>query len=268
MALFPTNNYFVFNKEIRHVKKFVPSENEGGIYEVLRVTRGIPLFFEDHMTRFYNSAAIAGKTIRFAPEEIKNLIYELIQTNEENEGNILLSCKTNLKAFFIPYRYPSEIQYREGVNCRILKAERENPNAKVFQTEVRRKANEMIDNNGIFEVLLEDHLGGITEGSRSNVFFVKGDVLITPPFNKVLPGITRQKTMLCAKELQLEIFEKDVFRKDLPGFDSVFITGTSPKILPVKTIESFSYNTENKILRSLMKSFDLMIDRYTKKISD
>jgi branched-chain amino acid aminotransferase len=262
MALLPLHKYFVFNDEIRPNETFVPAENEGGIYEVLRVVNGIPLFLEDHLERFYHSAQLAGRTIRFSEVDIYLFLKALIKKNGIQEGNVLISCKTNLKAFFITHNYPASEMYRDGVVCGVLKAERENPNAKVFQTTVRQQANRMIEENGLYEVLLVDHFDRITEGSRSNVFFVRGNELVTPPGNQVLLGITRQKTLQLASGLQIQLFEQVINFSDLVDFDAAFITGTSPKILPIRQIDEFIFNPDNKIVRQMMESYDELIDIY------
>jgi branched-chain amino acid aminotransferase len=262
MAVLPIHKYFVFNNEIRPTEDFVPAENEGGIYEVLRVVQGIPLFLEDHLERFYHSAQIAGKTITFSENQIKKFLNSLIEENEISTGNILISCKINLKAFFILHNYPTDNMYKEGVACGILKAERENPNAKVFQTTVRQQADKMLADNGFYEVLLVDHLGKITEGSRSNVFFVKENELITAPKDKVLLGITRQKTIQLAKNLNILVKETEIELNELNHFDAAFITGTSPKILPIKKTGSILFNSNNEIVRKLMKSYDDLIENY------
>ncbi|KAF0234972.1 MAG: aminotransferase class [Prolixibacteraceae bacterium] len=262
MAVLPIHKYFVFNDEIRPGEVFIPGENEGGIYEVLRVVNGVPLFLEDHIDRLYNSALLARKNIRFSEPQIKTFIKNLIDRNKVLNGNVLISCNINLKAFFVPHNYPTELMYREGVSCGILKAERENPNAKVFQTTVRQRADKMLAEDGFYEVLLVDHLDRITEGSRSNIFFVKGNELVTSPGNKVLLGITRQKTLQMARDLKITITEREVDLSQLQHFDVAFITGTSPKILPIQKIEGFSFNPQNEIVRQLMKRYDDLIEEY------
>ncbi len=262
MALTPLHNFFVYNSEIYPNSRFIPSENEGGIYEVLRVVKGVPLFLNEHLARFYHSAQIAGKIIRFTGDQIESQLQNLIQKNEVYEGNILISCKTNMKAFFIPHNYPSEEMYRKGVMCGLLRAERENPNAKVFQTIVREQANRLIAQKGYFEVLLVDHLERITEGSRSNIFFVKQNVLITPPANEVLLGITRQKTINLAKKLNIHLKEEDVYLKDLKDFQAIAITGTSPKILPVKQVENIFFKADNVVIQKLILGFEELITEY------
>lgn len=262
MALLPQHKFFIFNGEVRPAEVFIPSENEGGVYEVLRVTDNIPLFLEDHLERFYLSAQLAGKTIPFQNSEIELFLHKLIKKNGVSEGNILISCKTNLKAFFIPHSYPTPEMYRDGVICGILNAERENPNAKVFQTTVRQQANQMLEEKGYYEVMLVDHLGRITEGSRSNVFFVQQNSLVTPPANQVLLGITRQKTVQLAREMMIPVEEKEVAVNELHQFEAAFITGTSPKILPIRQIDGNTFNPENTILRQLMDCFDEMSGQY------
>ncbi len=263
MALLPIHDFFVFNNSVEPVKNFIPSENEGGIYEVLRVVEGVPLFLEDHLKRFYSSARIAGKSVRFNETQIEMLLNKLIETNNVKEGNILISCKINLKAFFISHNYPTTEMYRNGVTCGILNAERENPNAKVFQTSVRQEANKLIEENKFYEVLLIDNQGRITEGSKTNVFFVKGDSVITPPGNEVLLGITRKKAIDLARLNGIKCMEDDVFFKDANLFDAAFLTGTSPKIIPVSKFDKIEYNSTHNIVSKLIGSYNSLISKYT-----
>lgn len=262
MALFPIHDFFIFNGDLKPVSGFIPSENNGGIYEVLRVVDGVPLFLEDHIFRLYKSAKIAGKTVVFSELQIREYLKSLIWKNNIDNGNLLISCKTNLKIFFISHNYPSVEMFTKGVECGILQAERENPNAKIFQTSVRKKANEMISKYDFYEVVLIDKSNRISEGSRSNLFFVKGDQIITTPGSGVLLGITRQKIIQIAKAQGLDFIEKEVQLNDLTTFDAVFITGTSSKILPVRQIGETSFNPQNIILQALMEGYNKLITEY------
>jgi len=262
MEYFPLHRYFIINGELKPAADFMGFEKAGGIYEVLRVIEGVPLFLEDHLERFFISASIAQKTIPFTRAQIFGFVVQLIRENDVAEGNILLACKNNLKVFFIPHKYPDEQWYKTGVPCGILKAERENPNAKVFQTPVRQLADELMEEQSLYEVLLVNHFNRITEGSRSNVFFVKNEDLVTPPGNEVLLGITRQKTILLAQNAGISLSEQDVFMDDLPRFRAAFITGTSPKILPVSHIGECDYDSQNNVVQLLRVKFDELILDY------
>ena len=265
MVVLPIGEYFVFDKEIKPVSEFVPAENEGGVYEVLRVINGVPLFLEDHLKRFFHSAQLAGKNILFTENQIRLLLADLIKRNEISEGNVLISCKLHLKAFFIRHKYPTPDMYREGVVCGILKAERENPNAKVFQTSVRKQADDLLAENAFYEVFLVDHNNCLTEGSRSNLFFVSGARIFTAAENQVLVGITRQKTIETARELQIEVVERSIDWSEIGQFDAAFITGTSPKILPVRKIIDFVFDPANALVVQLMAAYDQKIAAYLNK---
>lgn len=266
MEYFPLHRYFIINGELKPARDFMGFEKAGGIYEVLRVVKGVPLFLEDHLERFFISASIAQKKIPFSREQISGFLDQLIRENRVEKGNILLACKNNLKAFFIPHKYPEKEWYNTGVPCGILKAEREKPNAKVFQTPVRQLADELMEQHGFYEVLLVDHFNRITEGSRSNVFFVTNEGLVTPPGNEVLLGITRQKTILLAQNAGIAVSEHDVFMDDLPRFQAAFITGTSPKILPVSQIGELKFNPQNHVVQLLREKFDELILNYIRSV--
>lgn len=262
MAVFPIHNYFIVNGILKPNEEYIPKENEGGIYEVIRVINGVPLFLKDHLKRLEVSAAIAQKEIRYSELEIRQFIMQLIEANKTAEGNIIITCLKKMKIFFIAHHYPKSEQYTNGIHCGILNAEREKPNAKVFQTSVRQQADASIAQNGYFEVLLADHFNRITEGSRSNVFFVSGNQILTPPGNEVLLGITRKKAISLAKKLGCNVVEIDVLLDDLPGFQAAFITGTSPKFLPVNKINEIKFDPQNKIVQQLISDYETLIQKY------
>ena len=262
MTFEPDNKYVLINHNVLLVSEAEVPDNEKGIYEVIRVIDGIPLFFEDHYARFCKSAEIAGITLGFEEAELFRLLRKLIEKNATKGGNILISKDKNLVAHFISHNYPTDEMYNEGVVCRLLFAERMNPNAKILHTEARQKANKLLAESGCYEVLLVDHNGFVTEGSRSNVFFVSGDKIFTAPGSQVLLGITRQKAIETARSMQTEVIEKEIHTSEIQQFDAAFITGTSPKILPIRQIDSVILDVKNSKMSQLMQEYDRMIANY------
>lgn len=262
MAVFPIHNYYLFNGNLEPVNQYKPDENTGSVYEVIRIVRGVPLFLSDHLQRFMHSAELAQINIDYSDIEIEESLLQLIKSNQVSEGNILISCKENLSAFFIPHKYPGQVLYEKGIQLGILHAERQNPNAKVFQTSVRQQADEMKLANDFYEVLLVDHLNRITEGSSSNVFFVKQNKIITPPSSEILEGITRKKAILLAQKLNIDVEERSIYMTELASFESAFITGTSPKILPVKQIDAINYDPGNLLTGKLIAQYEMLTDEY------
>ena len=47
MAVLPIHNFFIYDGEIRPNTQFIPSENEGGVYEVLRVIEEVEIMYCD-----------------------------------------------------------------------------------------------------------------------------------------------------------------------------------------------------------------------------
>jgi len=241
--------------------------SDQSVYEVIRVIEGIPLFLEDHFDRLLRSMQIQGIMFQMAFPDFKQNIAELVRVNQKMEGNIKFVysvAERNIHwAFsFLPHSYPTPEDYLSGVVTDLLFAERQNPNAKVIQTGIRNEANQMILDRKLYEVLLVDSDGLITEGSRSNVFFVKNDVFYTAPASMILEGITWKKVLVCLNELDFSIVKEAVSIHEISQFDAAFMTGTSPKILPIRLIGSQVFDVRNNAVVRLMESYDKMILDY------
>jgi para-aminobenzoate synthetase / 4-amino-4-deoxychorismate lyase len=80
--------------------------------------------------------------------------------------------------------------------------------------------------------------GTVLEASRGNVFAVSGDTLITPPADgRILPGITRARTLQIAGEIGLEVREAALTRDDLLGADEVFLTSSVRGVEQVRALD-------------------------------
>ncbi len=264
--------YFYKNREV------FPAENFSGfainhgtvVYEVIRVINTIPVFLEDHLQRLQNSMQKSGSDLQINKKQLSERIQNLIKLNHLEFGNFkivyhLKKTNTDSWIYFIPFKYPSEKNYSDGVSCGLLEAERNNPEVKSVLPSVRGKADLEIKNHHFFEVFLVNKEGCITEGSRSNVFFIKESQLFTPPVSEVLNGITRQKVIQIAQQLGIRVNEKNIPVNDLELFDSVFITGTSPKVLPVSLIGSMLFDANNLIIRRLLSEYDKLVANFIKQ---
>jgi branched-chain amino acid aminotransferase len=92
-------------------------------------------------------------------------------------------------------------------------------------------------------------------------------LLLTPPGTEVLLGITRQKTILLAKTNGIQVLEQEVDLDALPHFQAAFITGTSPKILPISQIDNNKFDPQNSLVKSLQKKYDELILNYVNSVS-
>lgn len=105
---------------------------------------------------------------------------------------------------FHPEHLPAKSYYEEGIATSLFRIERLDPNIKLVRSDYQKAVLQERADKDVYELLLVDGNEEITEGSRTNVFFVKGKELYTPPANAVLLGIVRKKVF--------EICEKGRFR--------------------------------------------------------
>jgi branched-chain amino acid aminotransferase len=168
--------------------------------------------------------------------------------------------------YFIHSSYPTPEQYETGVHGILLKEERSNPNAKVVNSGYKERVAAALADANAYEALLVNSKDEITEGSRSNVFFIKNNEVLTSPKGNVLIGITRVYVFEICRDLGIEIIEKPISVSMLREMDGVFITGTSPKILPISTIDDMSFNSaRNPVIKTIMTSYNDRIEEYIKK---
>lgn len=251
---------------------FADIERQPAIYEVLRIIDSVPMFLEQHIERMNRSAYLAGLEVTFSIDQISHAIRKLATANSIVAGNVKLvlpiSPKTDadaMLAFFIPHSYPNKLMHVEGVEMLSLRAGRPNPNAKITNALLRAQANQLITVNAVYEVLLINEQELITEGSRSNIFFIHDNCVITPPENLVLPGITRNHVIEICNENQIPFSERNIHYSELGSFSAAFITGTSPKVLPVQRIDATDFAVLHSMLTSVMSLYDEQIENYISK---
>ncbi len=259
------HSFYIQNNDLLPVTQY--EANTGiEIYEVIRITEGVPLFLEDHLKRFYHSAWLLHLQIPLTEEEIRSSLELLAESNGMKEGNIRFSycfrpCG-KFQAYFIPHSYPVPEMVAEGVNCGLLYASRNDPNVKAVQAGLRLSADQLIAAEGFYEVLLVDDNAAITEGSRSNVFFVRNNQLVTAPDDDILPGITRKKVIELAAGMDVEIILESLPETSLQEIESVFLTGTSPKVLPVRRVGDLLFRIDHPLVQKLVEDYNDLIDRY------
>lgn len=242
------------------------------IYEVIRIVEGKILFLEDHLERFRNSLQKAQlETDPLTDTVIFERIKRLIQTNKLENGNIKFLLNKDLEgnvtfyAHEIPHYYPGEKEYQEGIKLMLFEAERTNPSIKQLHSNLKERVDAAIKENGAFEALLVHPNGYITEGSKSNFFIIKDNMVYTAPAEDVLPGVTRKKLMNLFQKHGITYVEARILPKDIHTFEAAFVSGTSPKVLPAKTIDQIEFNPKHQLLLQIMHLYNTEIGNYLKK---
>ena len=263
-------DFFLLNDQLIKADDFKKLFNPppSYIYEVFRVAKQIPLFIEDHLERFFNSVKLSGAKTTTDVNQMMGAIQFVISNNPPGHGNMKLALyygtdgKEQLFIYFTPHQYPSQKQYDEGVDVELYSAERDNPNAKVMHIDMRQSADQAKSQHEVYELLLVDRKGFVTEGSRSNVFFIKDNLLITPPADTVLEGITRKQILYLCDVHNIPWKEAHVHQSELTEYDALFISGTSRRVLPVKKVNDSIFNVSHPIIHKLQHLFESMVADY------
>lgn len=266
--------YVLYNGGIIRREEFDYSKTNilPGVYEVIRIIDGVPLFLEQHMSRFFTSANFLGYEISFNEDEITDQIYKLLEANNYAVGNIKLVINSldketqNSYMFYMPSKYPSEDEVKNGVSVILYHQERENPNAKSSNLSYRDSIVQEIKKHNAYEALLVNKENEITEGSKSNFFGVKGEEIYTAPIETILPGVTRRFILdICASQ-NIKVIESAIDLDSLASFDGLFITGTSPQVLPVSMVDDMPFDSvNNNIIERIRKAYTDKVAEYVQK---
>jgi branched-chain amino acid aminotransferase len=91
--------------------------------------------------------------------------------------------------------------------------------------------------DGYDEALLLDTQGFVAEGSGENIFIIKNGKLLTPSLTSALEGITRDSVITIAKDLGIEIVERNITRDEIYTADEAFFTGTAAEVTPIRQLD-------------------------------
>ncbi|RPI46689.1 MAG: hypothetical protein EHM46_00295 [Bacteroidetes bacterium] len=263
---------YIINGSPADVKGFTHDLSAGAWYEVVRLIGGKFLFLQDHLGRLHHS--VSGSGVKYPGDSLIRENLKLLQTvNDLSAGNIRICIQAgpegipNLLSYFIPHHYPDPGMYETGVRLEMYPHIRPNPGIKKWDDRFRTSVGRFIREKGIYEAVLVNDNHEVTEGSRSNLFFLdRGNVLVTAPGNTVLPGITRKYILAICDRQDIAVLERPIGLKELGRFQACFISGTSPGVLPVYRLDQFRFRVDHPLLRLLGKEFDRVMESHMESL--
>lgn len=222
-----------------------------GVYEVIRIYDGEFFTLDEHVSRLVNSA----REIDIEPidkDEVLKVLYGIKEKNNIDNGALYIQVTRGIAVR--NHSYPENVQpvimayldeavrpfsqQESGVNVitsldyRWLKCHIKSLNLLANVMEKQRAVNA-----GAKETILHRD-GEVTEGSSTNAFIIKDDVLKTHPAdNLILNGITRQVVLKVAEEAGVEVAEEVFTVDDLYEADEAFFTSTTQEITPIIKVD-------------------------------
>ncbi len=234
-----------------------------GVYESIRVTKGTVYFIDDHVERLMESAQAIDLEHPFDAAFVKKSILELVTKNEAETCNIKIlliggatSEKANLFILCLNPFFPDRKFYKEGADVITAHFERVFPHAKTLNMLQSYLAYRKAKRAGAYDALLINRNGLIIEGTRTNFFCISGKTLYTPNEDDILLGVTRKAILKVAKDKGYTLEQKDISLIEISQYEGAFVTSTSSKIVPIKSIDGDTLPPVPQSLKELMNAFD------------
>ena len=223
-----------------------------GVYEVAAALNGRLLDADLHLARLERSRKAIGIGNSQTTDDIGDVMQSLLERNGITDGLVYLELTRGVaeRDFVFPadtsptvFAYARPKRYRDDPNIAgihlktvadIRWARRDiKSTAMLAQVLAKQEARSA----GAFEALMHEN-GEVTEGGSSNIWIVRGGILITRPLSeKLLAGITRAVTIELARELNLPVEERTFTVDEALEADECFITSATSFVLPATKID-------------------------------
>ena len=239
-----------------------------GIFDFLRVTENVPLFWEDHLDRFYHSAKEMRLPVAQTRDELQSIIIELININELPHSGIKIvltgGASTDGYSIGSPNLFiiqqaiaaPLATIFLPGFKLFTFPHQRQLPEVKTTDYLMAIRLQPWLKERGGDDILYH-HNGLVTECPRSNFFIItENDILVTPGKN-ILKGITRKQLFTIAASIGIATEEREISIEDIQQAKEAFITSSTKRIIPVTQVDTklFTPFAAHSITDQLFKAF-------------
>lgn len=242
----------------------IPIEDRGfqfadGVYDLAKFCGRRPLRFAEHIGRLIESCARVG--ICGAPSAgdwrriAERLVGECALSDDTSVTHILYmqvtrgvaprnyrlpeSIPPTCLAYFLPAPVYTAEQRENGVQLISYPDERwEHCHVKTIMLLPTVLAKHAAFEAGAFDALLVNRNGIVTEGTSSNAFCVRGDVVHTHPTSgTILPGVTRILVGEAAARAGVQVREVAMTLEEFKAADELFLSSTSMHIMPATVVD-------------------------------
>jgi len=230
-----------------------------GVYEVFPVYNGLILGLESHLKRLQDGldainivnpydikkwTLIINELISYHPENSKQAVYLQVSRGCDDD-------RRHTHGKLKPTVYMQSSPFESRSRSDLLKG-----SAAIIRDDIRwsqcdTKATSLLanimfaqeaKNHGVEEVILVRD-GIVTECSSSNLFLVKNNCIYTHPVGPyILPGITREIIIDCAKYCDFEVKEIAFNKEFLMDADEVWISSSTREVVPITCIDDCLIN--------------------------
>lgn len=240
----PANEVYVSVKDIGFLRGY-------GIFDFFRIMHGKPIFLADHLARLERSAAKMGLNLPYSTDELAGCIHELAaMSNDVCLGvKMVLSGGESMNGYTPAEQsnlwvLPGVFQFTDPEKgMRLLSKEfvREMADIKSLNYAFGIRHIPEIKAAGADDLIYYTQVHGVSESTRSNLFYVKNGEIFTPDVH-ILEGITRMKVLEIA-HAHYPVHVQPCSLGDFLSADEVFTTGSTKRVVPILAIDGKQIGT-------------------------
>ncbi len=241
----------------------IESQYGFGVYETIKVRNSIVYFIDQHIERLFHSATLLSLEHSFKKKQITEYILNYLKELDEESSNIkllLYGSGTQGEATCIILAshplYPDRKWYKKGVKLMSYQYERWMPQAKSLNMVASYFIYKKAQQEHCYDALLYDHNKNILEGTRTNIYLIKGNTIYAAPKDTILEGVTMMSLEKVINKSQFNVKFQLVPLNKINTYDGMFLTSTSSKILPIKQVDTFIFPEISSSIFELMKLYD------------
>ena len=218
-----------------------------GVFETIRITRGVAYLWEDHLERLVEG--LSALHIVFDTLQLAALAKELIQKNQVTEGILRISVSRGEgsrgympKADITATSYMSAVSVAmEGVSARqmlVSRYRKTSPASLPTHLKLANGLNSILAllearNEGCDDALMLDENGNVAESANANIFWRKNGVVYTPRLSTgCLAGVMRKRFLTLTSGI-IEVAEP---LQMLVGADAAVLTNSAAYAIPVSGV--------------------------------
>jgi branched-chain amino acid aminotransferase len=256
-----------------------------GVFEGVRCydteSKGPAVFrHQEHLDRLFKSSELYYMPIPFEREQLREATLELIGRNG------LRSCYIRPLVYrgygtmgLFPLDAPVDVAIAvwewgsylgedgktNGVRAKVSSWRRISPDSLIPQAKASGQYLNSIlakiesHKAGYEEAILLDDHGYVCEGTGENLFIVREGVIHTPPQNaSILDGINRKSVIQIARDLGIEVVERNIARAELYLADELYCTGTAAELTPIREVDDHTIGSgrPGEVTRAVQKAFE------------
>jgi aminodeoxychorismate lyase len=217
-----------------------------GLFETMRVFKGRPFRWDQHLGRLTQGAEFLKIALPFTSSALRSFADQLIEANKMPDSLLRLTLSRGIgQRGYSPKgaNQPSLVMSLHPVPANRTQ---DLPRWRLVTSSVRLPANEPIaqfktcnklpqimarteaDAAGADEALLLNTDGFIVEASSSNLFWIEGNTVCTPPLaSGILAGVTRAVVFEICQSLGLAVREASVTPDQLAESGGIFLSLSS-----------------------------------------